>query len=170
MIREDLLARIRETYGCAVSGGMYNKIRRWEDWWRGDVDGFHSYLENAAFGHPVRRRMYGMRMAKKVCEDWAALLLNDRTEIRLGDDGAEAWLARVLTEGDWWRRSNYLIERAFAVGTGACLIRVDGVRKQEWKNAGSDDSATEDAELLRGAVPDCTGIHGWSKEGNPVRI
>ena len=170
MIREDLLARIRETYGCAVSGGMYNKIRRWEDWWRGDVEGFHSYLENAAFGHPVRRRMYGMRMAKKVCEDWAALLLNDRTEIRLGDESAEAWLSRVLAEGDWWRRSNYLVERAFAVGTGACLIRVDGVRKQEWKTAGTDDSVTEDAELLRGTAPDCTGIHGWSKEGNPVRI
>ncbi len=173
MIREDLLERIRESYGCAVTAGMYEKVRRWEDWWRGDVDGFHSYLENAAFGHPVRRRMYGMRMAKKVCEDWAALLLNDRTEIRLGDEAAEAWLERVLSEGDFWRRSNYLVEKAFAVGTGACLLRVDGIRKSEWKAAVSGEKPaeeTEDALLLRNLIPACAGVHGWTSGGNPVRI
>ena len=171
MIKEDLLERIRESYGCAVSAGMYEKIRRWEDWWHGDVDGFHSYLENAAFGHPVRRQMYGLRMAKKVCEDWAALLLNDRTGIRLADADGEAWLNRVLAEGDFWRRSNYLVEKAFAVGTGACLIRVDGIRKDEWKAAADGTAETEeDGRILREAMPMTDGIHGWTAGGSPVRI
>ena len=98
MIQEDLLQRITESYGCAVTPGMYERIRRWEDWWRGEVDGFHTYLESAAFGNPVRRRMYGLRMAKKVCEDWAALLLNDHTDVELENPAAEGWLEKVLAE------------------------------------------------------------------------
>ena len=171
MIQEDLLQRITDTYGCAVTPGMYERIRRWEDWWRGDVDGFHTYLENAAFGNPVRRRMYGLRMAKKVCEDWAALLLNDHTVIRLGDGNAEAWLGRVLEEGDFWRRSNYLVEKAFAVGTGACLLRVDGLCREEWRSSGSGNGEDSGGTvLLRELAPAPEGIHGWSDSGHPVRI
>ncbi|MBR5445206.1 MAG: hypothetical protein IKV57_03735, partial [Clostridia bacterium] len=149
--------------------GMYEKIRQWEDWWRGDVDGFHSYLENAAFGHPVRRRMYGLRMAKKVCEDWAALLLNDRTAIRLSDSEGEAWLGRIFADGDFWRRSNYLVEKTFALGTGACLLRIDGIGKEEW-NGAADGNITPKDGLLRDGLPVPVGVHGWTAAGNPVRI
>jgi len=165
MIQEDLLQRITESYGCAVTPGMYERIRRWEDWWRGEVDGFHTYLESAAFGNPVRRRMYGLRMAKKVCEDWAALLLNDHTDVELENPAAEGWLEKVLADGDFWRRSNYLVEKAFAMGTGACLLRVDGIRREEWP---AREEESEDASLLRELTP--PGVHGWSAAGNPVRI
>ena len=172
MIAQDLLEKITDAYGCAVDPGMYEKIGVWEDWWRGAVDGFHTYLENAAFGHPVRRRMYGLHMAKKVCEDWAALLLNDRTVVRLGDsnrsedDGAEQWLERVFAEGDFWRRSNFLVEKTFAVGTGACLLRVDGIRRREWTGMTEEEGTA----ILREFIPMPDGIHGWSEDGHPVRI
>ncbi|MBQ3178469.1 MAG: hypothetical protein IJB52_11690 [Clostridia bacterium] len=193
MIEQDLMDRITEAYGCAVDPGMYERIGVWEDWWRGEVDGFHTYLENAAFGHPVRRKLYGMRMAKKVCEDWAALLLNDKTYVRLGDTAAEDWVGKVFRDGDFWRRSNYLVEKTFAAGTGACLLRVDGISRTEWMEERRRQNAwpaqeTEPAEerqeedregtaLLRELLPDgiCGGgygrnIHGWSEEGHPVRI
>jgi len=73
-MQEDLLQLIAQNYGCAAAHGMYGRIRGWADWWRGNVDGFHTYMENASFGSPVRRRMYSLHMAKKICEDWAALL------------------------------------------------------------------------------------------------
>ena len=198
MIEQDLIDRITEAYGCAVDPGMYEKIGHWEDWWRGEVNGFHTYLENAAFGHPVRRKMYGMRMAKKVCEDWAALLLNDKTYVRLGDPAAEDWIGKVFSDGDFWRRSNYLVEKTFAAGTGACLLRVDGIGRTEWleerrrqkgwltqeENPETAEEARGQAEnregtaLLRELLPDgacggggCAGNgHGWSEHGHPVRI
>ena len=192
MIEQDMMEWIAGAYGSAADPGMYEKIRVWEDWWRGSVDGFHTYLENAAFGHPVRRKMFGLRMAKKVCEDWAALLLNDRTRVRLGDTGAEDWLERVFTEGDFWRRSNYLVEKTFAAGTGACLLRVDGIRREEWADerrkavaadpaaektpaaaelpTGEEAADTEGTALLREFLPMPDGIHGWSENGHPVRI
>lgn len=191
MIEQDLMDRITEAYGCAVDPGMYERIGHWEDWWRGEVDGFHTYLENAAFGHPVRRKMYGMRMAKKVCEDWAALLLNDKTYVRLGDTAADDWVGKVFSDGDFWRRSNYLVEKTFAAGTGACLLRVDGISRDEWleerrrRNGQTaqeaDPQEAEDREgtallreLLPDGVPDAGGsgmggcgwnVHGWNVHG-----
>lgn len=172
MIEQELMALVAENYGCAVDPRMYEKIGVWEDWWRGSVEGFHTYLESAAFGNPVRRRMYGLRMAKKVCEDWATLLLNDRTYLRLEDAQAEAWVEQVLSEGDFWRRSNYLVEKTFATGTGACLIRVDGIGAAEWR-AGDNAFVGEDPEgtvLLREWLGQERGIHGFSRDGHPVRI
>ena len=81
-MREDIIDWIRAEYGCAASVGIYRKIEQWEDWWRGKCRGFHEYWENSVSGGPIRRELYSLRMAKKICEDWAALLLNDRTYFR----------------------------------------------------------------------------------------
>lgn len=178
MIERELMALVADTYGCAVEPTMYDKIENWEDWWRGTVEGFHTYLESAAFGNPVRRRMYGLRMAKKVCEDWATLLLNDKTYLHLDDVAAEGWVEQVLTEGDFWRRSNYLVEKTFATGTGACLIRVDGIEPSEWqaeKNgllSTSEEAETTSLlrELLSSDNSSTMDVHGFSRDGHPVRI
>ncbi len=166
MISDELFREIRKTYGCAVREEAYDRIRTWEDWWRGEVPGFHSYLENAAFGHPIRRQLYSLRMAKKVCEDWAALLLNDRTCIRLGSKEAEKWAKAVFTSGDFFRRSNYLLEKAFALGTGACLIRVDGVPAGEWPGERTEPLP----ERMEMPLPFSEEIHGYTDTGSPVRI
>ncbi len=168
MISEELFREIEKTYGCAVREGTYDRIRGWEDWWRGQVRGFHSYLENAAFGQPVRRQLYSLRMAKKVCEDWAALLLNDKTTVRLGDGAAEGWLRCVFAAGDFFRRSNYLVEKAFALGTGACLIRVDGVPGESWPGVLAAD--TTESEFDRSGMAVGEDVHGYTVDGAPVRI
>ena len=123
-MREDIMDWVRGKYGCAASAGIYRKIALWEDWWRGRCRGFHEYWENGATGGPVRRELYSLRMAKKVCEDWAALLLNDRTYFH-ADGAAGAYLSAVFAAESFWDRSNHLVERAFATGTGACLLRLE---------------------------------------------
>jgi len=179
-MQEDLLQLIAQNYGCAAAHGMYGRIRGWADWWRGNVDGFHTYMENASFGSPVRRRMYSLHMAKKICEDWAALLLNDKTYLEMEDPRAGEWLNRVLADGDFWRRSNFLIEKAFATGTGACLLRVDGLSRKDW--LGTEDGLRTETQEGIGGAPDSVsegggwrfpadgGIHGWSAGGRPVRF
>lgn len=101
-------------------------IAVWDAWWRGKYAPFHEYLENDCAGHPVRREMFRMNMAKKVCEDWASILLNDRTAISIDDAAGEEFVKRVFADTGFLRQANRLIERAFAVGTGAAILRLHG--------------------------------------------
>ena len=55
-------------------------------------------------------------MAKKVCEDWANLILNEKVAIKAGN--YEDRLNDIL-ENEFSTRGNQLIELSFALGTGA---------------------------------------------------
>lgn len=126
-MRNEILDLIGQQYGCTAGTGIYRMIDIWQSWWQGKEHSFHEYWENASFGRPVKREMYRLHMAKKVCEDWASLLLNDKTYIQLADPTGEKWLHVLLSQTDFWRRCNHLVEKAFALGSGACLLRVRGL-------------------------------------------
>lgn len=69
---------LNKRYRCSISDGYYNTIDVWKDWWRGFHEPFHKV--KVFDGKKLRSRdMYTMKMAKKVCEDWASLLINDKT-------------------------------------------------------------------------------------------
>ena len=123
MIDSEILAFLGER-GAAAESVMYAYIREWEMWWRGKNKAFHEYLENNAMGRPVRREMFRMNMAKKICEDWAAVLLNDRTALFVDDPAGETFVKKVFTESGFIRQANRLVEKAFAVGTGAAILRL----------------------------------------------
>ncbi len=102
-------------------------IRLWKDWWEGCDSSFHRFYENGASGEPVKRDMYRMNMAKKVCEDWASLLFNDGCTVRLEDGRGEEFVGRVLRENDFFGEANRLTETAFALGTGAAILRLNNL-------------------------------------------
>lgn len=84
-------------------------------WYRGSVGGFHSYyVFNGT--RRVKAHRYSMQMAKRVCEEHAALLLNERVNIQ-----AEGFddLPEVLERLRFFELGNKLVERAYALGTGA---------------------------------------------------
>ena len=123
MIDSEILEFLGER-GFAAESVMYAYIREWEAWWRGKNKAFHEYLENNAMGRPVRREMFRMNMAKKICEDWAAVLLNDRTVLSVADEAGDAFVKRVFADSGFLRQANRLVEKAFAVGTGAAILRI----------------------------------------------
>lgn len=127
MINEEILSLVSEKCGGSpVSAAYYTKIREWEEWWRGYSRPFHEFTENGAGGVPVKRQLYRMNMAKKVCEDWASLLLNDRVSISVGDECGNEFLCKVFSAEDFISGANRLIEKTFAVGTGAVILRISG--------------------------------------------
>jgi len=128
-MQNEILDLIGQQYGCTAGTGIYRMIDLWQSWWQGKEHRFHEYWENAAFGRPVKREMYRLHMAKKVCEDWASLLFNDKTYLQLDDPAAEKWVGILLDNTDFWRRCNHLVEKAFALGSGACLLRVRDLPK-----------------------------------------
>ena len=116
---------IFELLGVEVSP-MYGHIARWDSWWRGHCRSFHDYFEHTSAGGAVKRSLYRMNMAKKICEDWAALLLNDRCGFLVEDEAGDTFVREAFEENDFFTRANQLVERAFAVGTGAVILRIRG--------------------------------------------
>ena len=65
-----------------------------------------------------------MGMAKKICEDWANLLLNEKVAIQASD--YETRLTEILESNNFLVRANQLIEQSFALGTGALVEYISG--------------------------------------------
>ena len=133
---------LNKELGTSISSDYYSKIEVWRQWWAGRVSAFHVYSEIAADGSTKSRDLYSFRMAKKVCEDWAAALLNEKTEIFIddvpsysfiqGDDG----FGGVFQDISFWAEANALVEKAFYSGTGAFVLKLDGLTV-------SDDGAVD---------------------------
>ena len=117
-----------------ISTEYYSDIRTWRAWWEGYVDEVHSYRELGVDKSPRKRKLYRLQMAKRVCEDWAALLLNEKTSLAVEHPGSSLFLqgedgtGGALGANNFWAEGNELIEKAFALGTGALVARAEGAK------------------------------------------
>ena len=107
------------------TGTWYNKIDEWRSWYKGKVEHFHRYRQYNGFRWLDRSRQT-LGMAKKICEDKADLLLNERCSINVSDDSAQDYLDAVLEDNAFWSRGNQLVELSAALGTGAFVEYLDG--------------------------------------------
>lgn len=127
-MNSQIIAYLNKEYGYNLSTTMYTHIDEWRHWWQGYHRPFHHFKFNN--GEKILERdMFTLKMAKKVCEDWAAILLNQKTQIILDDDAASAFLqgkkqtGGILGSNKFWKQGNALMEKAFYSGTGAVVIR-----------------------------------------------
>lgn len=109
-----------------LGSDYYEVIARWLDWWKGFYAPFHKFTERLASKTYKERELYSLKMAKKVCEDWASMLLNEDTIITVGDDSGQELIDQVLEDTEFVQRGNELVEKAFASGTGAFVLRLEG--------------------------------------------
>ena len=106
-----------------VSDETYSHIDDWLDWYQGDVPNFHTYkIYNGMV--TTEQKRYRLGMAKKVCEDWANLMLNEKVSIMAGN--YEKRLDGILRRNNFQVRGNQLVEMAFALGTAAFVEYKDG--------------------------------------------
>lgn len=117
-----------------IDQGFYARIAAWEAWYRGTVDSFHRYSQYNGIKTIARERAT-LGMAKRVCEDWANLLLNERVDMRAGGSDTTCRLHEILNANNFRVRANQLIELTFALGTGAFVaykqnraVRIDYIR------------------------------------------
>lgn len=103
--------------GYAVDDDYRGRIDEWYQWYKNDVDNFYKYyVYNGQRKVMVDRASLGL--PKQSCEDWADLLLNEKVTITTKQQDL---LDDVLAENDFWANGNDLIEKAFALGTGALV-------------------------------------------------
>lgn len=108
---------------------LYEKseyVNMWNDWYRGKSAKFHNYTIYLG-KKELRLERFSLGMAKKVCEDWANLLINEKTDIVLSDEASQNVLNDIYRECAFWRRANVGIEKTFALGIGAFVVSVTGV-------------------------------------------
>lgn len=129
---EQIIEYLNKEYGYNVSSSYYSYIEEWDKWWRGYYKPFHHFTEIAGT-KKIERDMYTLKMGKKVCEDWASILLNEKTEIVIDDKASNEFIqgddqtGGVFGQNKFWMKANALIEKAFYSGTGAIVLRMNGM-------------------------------------------
>lgn len=112
----------------------YTNVSLWKSWWKGAAP-FHDVQETLTDGTIQPRRRRSLNMARFVCEDWASLLINDKTLLKVQDADSARWL---LGDADqtggqlgtmrFWPEANTLVAKAFRSGTGAFVLYAENMR------------------------------------------
>lgn len=143
MIITKFIQHLNKTKGWQIQGAYYTTIDQWKQWWQGLFPPFHQIHEVGLDGRLCQREMYRLQMPKRVCEDWASLLLNEKTTVTVEDAASSRWLlgensqqtGGELGRLDFWSNANTLVELAFRSGTGAFVASVEGLDLQNGKAA-----------------------------------
>lgn len=97
-MNSEIINWLNNNFGYNISTDYYNNISVWKDWWKG----FHEPFHRITFENGEKRKsrdMYTMKMAKKVCEDWASILINDKTFVKVDDEYSEKFIVGDTDNG-----------------------------------------------------------------------
>lgn len=95
----------------------------WTSWYEGNVGNFHNYRIYNGQTYVAHRRA-SLGMAKRVSEDWANLLFNEKTSILVKE---QEDLDKILLKNNFRVFANEGIEKSFALGIGAFVESVDNL-------------------------------------------
>ena len=163
---------LNKEYKTEIKTEYYSHVKDWRAWWRGYYKPFHSYQELGVDNAPKQRELFRLNMAKRVCEDWAAILLNEKTLLQIDDkassefiQGAEALkgMGGALGYNNFWAEGNELVEKAFAFGSGAFVLRAENAKLDGRGNIVSDKECRVGIEYI-----DAMGIIPLSVERSRV--
>lgn len=120
-----VIIKLNELGYTTIPDSFYSKVYEWKSWYQGNVKGFHNYtVQNGE--RQVKCRRYSLGMGKKLCEDWANLLMNEKVQITLEGQKEQDFIDLVLTENNFTVKANEMQEIKSALGTVAYVPRVIG--------------------------------------------
>ena len=126
----NILEKLKEKGFNTVPAEFYAQIDLWKSWYDGNVRNFHNYrVFNGQ--KTVQCRRYTLGMGKKVAEDWANLLLNERVKISLNGQREQKFFDSVCKANNFRVKSNELQELKAGLGTAAYVVRTAGVTVKE---------------------------------------
>lgn len=121
----NLFEKLKERGFDTVPESFYTQIGVWKSWYDGEVKSFHQYKVYNGISH-VRCHRYTMGMAKKVSEDWANLLMNEKVSITLEGNKEQEFFDAVCRDNNFLVKANEMQEMKSALGTAAYVPRVVG--------------------------------------------
>ena len=115
----NIIKYLQEAGFDTVDASFYSKIEEWTSWYNANVKKFHRYRVYRGSGCYERCHRKSLKMAKKVSEDIANLLLNERVMITLSDEKTEKYFHDVLDANNFAVLGNSYQERKAYCGTVA---------------------------------------------------
>lgn len=134
---------------CYTNSNYYTNIGEWLEWYRGNVKSFHSIKVSNGLTTPTRE-IYALKMAKRVCEDWASSMLNEAVNIVVNSNNKKSSIfvqgskgnSGVLGSNNFDVLLSQTIEQMFALGTSALIIDLDNIAVDEQGNVVDGSKAT----------------------------
>ena len=123
-----------------IDASFYRKIAEWVSWYEGNVRNFSFYKVYGGRGTYKRCRRKSMGMAKKLSEDIADLLLNERVTITLDDEATHNFVHQILDDNRFLVMGNDYQERKAFTGTVAYIPYLDNAE------------ITEDGTVISGKI------------------
>lgn len=113
-----------------IPGTFYTKINEWESWYQSDVRNFHRYkVHNGK--NDIKCQRHSLGMAKKVSEDMADLLLNEKVSITTTNSDVTKYIEEVLEKNSFRVTGNDYQERKCYTGTVAYIPYLDNLTVTE---------------------------------------
>lgn len=109
-----------------IPNKFYSQIAMWLSWHKGNVESFHNYKVRNG-DRIVKCQRYSLGMAKKVAEDIANLLMNEKVVISLSGEEEQTFIDEIFKNNNFWVKINEMQELKAAGGTTAYIPRVTGV-------------------------------------------
>lgn len=153
-----------------VSDGVDMPVELWKSWYEGKVKSFHEYRQYNGKRVLTRTRK-SLSMAKRVCEDWADLIFNEKLEIALSDKRLQEVVDEVFRKNNFRVCANRLVELAFALGTGAFVehktkdgilidyVKADMIYPLSYANGQISECAFASRMLIYGEMHTYLNIH-----------
>lgn len=128
----DYMTFLRSKGLDSLAEDQYHNVLTWYGWYRGYVESVHNYYVYCG-GERKQRRRLSLNMPKKVCEDIADFLLNERVKITAADETTGEYLDSVLNASAFYVLGNEYQERKAATGT---VAYVPSIRNANLDSAG----------------------------------
>ena len=121
----DIFGKLKEFGVSDAQASFHSKIAEWKGWYVGDVKKFTWYKVRTG-KNTVKCKRNSLGMAKKLCEDWANLLMNEKVHITLEGENEQKFIDAVFEQNNFFVKSNEMQELKSALGTVAYVPRVVG--------------------------------------------
>lgn len=114
-----------------LDSSFYRKIGEWKSWYVSNVRSFSFYRVYSGRGTYKRCKRKSLGMAKKLSEDIANLLLNERVKITISDKPTDDFVSKVLSDNRFQVLGNDYQERKAYTGTVAYIPYLDDIETAE---------------------------------------
>lgn len=93
----------------------------WLQWYKGDVPKFQNYtIYNGTKN--VKCKRYTLNTAKKISEDFANIILNERVQYHIGTEQTQNEINNILDANDFYTMANQQVEKMCALGEVAFVL------------------------------------------------
>ena len=174
----NLKSEIEKLYGKEIYNHS-SQLNDWVGWYKGYVEDFHNYEVPKGAGEKKKVRRLSMGMGKAIGENYANLLVNEKTDVVLENEQDNELLNKILNNLLFWTKENEGVEKEYALGSSASVIQIEtSVNANTGELVVEDDSNIHyeiiDATRVYplswryGEVEECGFVSFGSKEGNIV--